>query len=97
MGQLGYPSTAPQVPGRLAALPRDGGHRVVVAVDAGGWIVGFVHVYVLSHVESDARAEIGGLVVDAACRSRGVGRALMARAEAWARERGLPAVGLRSN
>jgi GNAT superfamily N-acetyltransferase len=46
---------------------------------------------------ADPRAEVAGLVVDASCRSRGIGAMLMARTEEWAREHGCAAVTLRSN
>lgn len=95
-GQLGYPSTPGQVRERLAAIERGGQHAVFVA-ERGQSVVGWVHVFALLTVESDARAEIGGLVVDVAARGYGVGRALMQQAEEWARARGLPAVSLRSN
>ncbi|MGB9593658.1 MAG: GNAT family N-acetyltransferase, partial [Anaerolineae bacterium] len=71
-------------------------HAVFVA-EAEGVVVGWVHVYAVATLESPAHAEIGGLVVDEAHRGRGIGRALMERAEAWARGMGLHTVRLRSN
>jgi GNAT superfamily N-acetyltransferase len=95
--QLGYPSTAEDIRRRMEPLLGDADHAVFVAdlpdLPAAGW----VHVFRLATVESDARAEIGGLVVDEACRRSGVGRRLMERAEAWARERNCATVSLRSN
>ncbi len=41
-------------------------------------------------------AEIGGLVVDTQARRQGIGRALMAQAEVWAKEHGFAEVRLRS-
>lgn len=96
-GQLNYPSTPAEIEQRLRALPKDGSHAVFVAEDGAGRVVGWAHVYELHFVGSDLRAEVGGLVVDPSCRNCGVGKALMVRAEEWARERGLPAVTLRSN
>jgi GNAT superfamily N-acetyltransferase len=95
--QLGYPSTAAQVEARLARLPADGSHIVYVAEQEGGSVVGWVHVHANPTVETDARAEVAGLVVDLRCRNAGIGRRLMEAAENWAREKGLPAVTLRSN
>ena len=46
---------------------------------------------------TEARVEVAGLVVDEKCRGRGIGRALMGRAESWAREHGCAMVSLRSN
>jgi GNAT superfamily N-acetyltransferase len=95
-GQLGYPSTTEEIAQRLRRILGDAQHAVFVA-EAAGHIAGWVHVFVYRSVEAHARAEIGGLVVDEAVRSQGIGRALMAVAESWAREKGCKAVGLRSN
>lgn len=95
--QLGYPSTPEEVVARLAAIEKDSGHAIFVAENSTGEIHGFAHVFVMRTVESEQRAEIGGLVVDERCRSRGIGRALVAHAEEWAREHGCEAIGLRSN
>ncbi len=94
--QLGYPTDAEAMLKRLRAIGRRPDHGVFVA-EAEGNVVGWVHVYAVAALESPAHAEIGGLVVDEAHRGRGIGRALMERAEAWARDMGLGAVRLRSN
>jgi GNAT superfamily N-acetyltransferase len=96
-GQLGYPSTPEQARIRLAALLADADHAVFVAELPETPVAGWVHVFLYHVLEADLRAEIGGLVVDAACRRRGVGFALMRRAEAWAAEKGCATVSLRSN
>ena len=94
--QLGYPSSPEDVAKRLALIPHDGDHAVLVAVLAGR-VVAWVHAYVCHLVESDTQVEIGGLVVDQNCRGRGVGRGLMERADEWARTKGCKVVFLRSN
>ena len=48
-------------------------------------------------LESGEFVEIVGLVVDAAARGHGVGRALVAEAEAWVLEQGFDAIRVRSN
>jgi ribosomal protein S18 acetylase RimI-like enzyme len=96
-GQLGYGSTAREIEDRLAGMAGSRDHAVFVAEEPGGKIAGFVGVYINRAVESDARAEISGLVVDDLTRSQGVGKRLLDRAEEWARERGCRAIGLRSN
>lgn len=78
---------------RLLASPIDG---IFGAVEAGR-VVGWVHVQERPLLEEDLAAEVCSLVVLDACRGQGVGRALMAHAEAWARARGLLDVFLRSN
>ena len=97
-GQLGYPSGAAEVGSRLAFMAAHPAlHAVYVAEDAQGAVAGWVHVFVSAHVESDPFAEIGGLVVDEQQRGAGVGEALVRRAEAWARARGLAHLRVRSN
>jgi GNAT superfamily N-acetyltransferase len=96
-GELGYPSTPAQITARLLAMGANPESSALVALDAGGTIQGWVHVYGRRHVESDVSAEIGGLVVDPASRGQGIGRALMEAAESWARERGYGRVTLGSS
>lgn len=95
--QLGYPSTAEQIGRRFRALSESEDARVFVAEGPDGNAVGWVHVFGRRLLESDADAEVGGLVVDEQFRGRGIGKALMASAEAWARERGYSLVSVRSN
>lgn len=96
-GQLGYPSTREQIEKRLERVLADPEHAVFVAERQGGRIGGWLHAFSYHVLESDPRAEVAGLVVDEAQRGTGVGRLLMQSAEDWARNRGFPAVGLRSN
>lgn len=95
--QLGYPSTTAQVVRRLEAFFSKSECAVFVAEGEGGALAGFVSVQSRHQIESDPDAVIEGLVVDASDRRRGVGRALMAEAEGWARGQGLGRVRLRSN
>jgi GNAT superfamily N-acetyltransferase len=96
-GELGYPSTAEQVAARLRRVLPEEVHAVFVAEAEDGRLCGFAHVFGYHVVESDPRAEVSGLVVDAGLRGHGVGKRLMQSVEEWARERGYPAVSLRSN
>jgi GNAT superfamily N-acetyltransferase len=95
--QLGYPATTDEIRRRLQALSESDDATVFVAEDPQGGAVGWVHVFGRLLLESDPDAEIGGLVVDERLRGRGIGKALMASAEAWARERGYGVVSLRTN
>jgi len=95
--QLGYPSTAAQIERRFRALGESPDARALIAEGPDGAVLGWVHVYGTRHLESDATAEIGGLVVDEAARGQGVGSALMIAGEAWARERGYESASIRSN
>lgn len=95
-GQLGYPSTPEQVAKRLAVILANP-DQAVFAAEVDGQVAGWVHVYACQTVESELYAEIGGLVVDENRRGQGLGKALMAQAEAWARQHGILEVRLRSN
>ena len=94
--QLGYPLPAAEVAERLAVLLTDDRHCIVVAA-CDGRLLGRVHVEHRSSIEAGERAELMALVVDSSARRRGVGRALVAYAEAWALARGLAALTVRSN
>jgi GNAT superfamily N-acetyltransferase len=96
-GQLGYPSSTDEIAKRFDGMLRSEEHAVFVAQLASGDIAGWVAVFIYLVVESDARAEISGFVVDERYRSQRVGMHLLARAERWAREKGCRAIGLRSN
>lgn len=94
-GQLGYPSTEAQVHARLVLL--DDPERTLLVAEGRGEITGFVDVHVQRTVEEEPYAEVGGLVVDEAWRSGGVGAALLAAAADWSRTRGLARLWIRAN
>lgn len=94
--QLGYPSTPAQVAARFAALATRTDWVAYVA-ELGGQIIGSVFVTSSMSLQRDPCAEIGGLVVDEHYRNRRVGEALVAAAEAWARQQGYPAMVVHSN
>ena len=94
-GELGYVSDPLAVAARFAALAAST-DAVLVAENGGGGLSGWIHVARDATLTHEPAAEIRGLVVDAASRRRGVGRALVAAAEAWARERGLARVRVRT-
>ena len=95
-GELGYPSTPAEIEARFRGLEGNADSRVFVASDPDGRVWGWLHVFGL-HLMVSEGAEVGGLVVDSRARGRGIGRSLMAAAEAWARERGYTRLMLRSN
>ncbi len=96
-GQLGYPASAASVRRRLLNLLARRDHAIWVAESEGGIVAGWIHVFVKQLLESDREAEIGGLVIDENLRGQGVGRALVERAERWAKARRLQSVYVRSN
>lgn len=94
--QLSDPIPAGTIAERLASFHLSEDHGCYIA-EQGGVILGWVDVFRV-HMLISPRffAEIGGLVVDTKVRRQGVGRALMAQAEAWAGEHGYAEVRLRS-
>ena len=94
--QLGYDLTVDDARSRLSRILGRDAQQFFVA-DLGGRAIGWVHVVVVEYVDAEAFVLIGGLVVDRDHRRLGVGRALMDRAETWARERGCSMVRLTSS
>jgi ribosomal protein S18 acetylase RimI-like enzyme len=94
---LGYPAGTDEIAGRLGRLLQRPEDLVVVAEAPLRRVVGWLHGMDQELLESERRCEILGLVVDAECRGQGVGRVLVAAAEAWAASRGLALMTVRSN
>ena len=69
--QLGYPASRADVERRMIEIKQGPGNVVYVAVLQDGEVIGWVHAFVCRVLESDSRAEIGGLVVDEAHRPLG--------------------------
>jgi GNAT superfamily N-acetyltransferase len=93
--ELGYPSTEAQVRERLGLL--DDPERELLVAGAGDGLAGFIDIHVQRLVEADPFGEVGGLVVAEPYRAEGLGRALLAAAAAWCRERGLAEMWIRAN
>ena len=94
--QLGYPSTAMETAERLAMLEERTDQHAALVADDDGRAVGWAHVELVTSLLSGLKANIGGLVIDEAHRSSGIGAALLGAAEAWARERGADTMVVRS-
>jgi ribosomal protein S18 acetylase RimI-like enzyme len=67
---------------------------VLIAQGADGTPLGFISLKVGEDVVGVARGHVADLAVTKGARRIGVGTALMRAGEAWARERGLPAISL---
>ncbi|AOY01277.1 GNAT family N-acetyltransferase [Jeongeupia sp. USM3] len=88
MTSLGYPSTDCEMQTRLGQLDKAGGYGALVA-EQDGAVVGLIGLALgLSLDQDGAHARIIALVVAEHCRGGGVGQALLAAGEAWAREHG---------
>lgn len=93
--ELGYPVAVDAIRHRIEYLMYQPDHVIFVACRHEA-VVGWIDVSIAHHLASDPRAEIGGLVVSSAVRSRGIGRLLVTRAEQWAVSRGLNEMLVRS-
>jgi N-acetylglutamate synthase-like GNAT family acetyltransferase len=96
VNQLEYEGDRSAVARRLAALAAAPHQRLIVAAGPDG-VAGLVHVKAEPSLLADRTAQIVALVVEENWRSRGVGRALLEEAEAWAAARGCERVQLYSN
>jgi len=94
---LGYAATEEVVRQRLNAMFGSKNDLVLVAVNVAGVPIGWIQAHASHVIESGFRVEIAGLIVSADARRCGVGRALVSRAEEWARQLGAEAIVVRSN
>jgi GNAT superfamily N-acetyltransferase len=93
---LGYDASPEAMRHRLEKV-RNAGHAATFVVELGGAAVGFVGLRLeRSYEYDDPHVRITGLAVDHDQRGRGIGTALLERAEAWAREHGAALIFLTS-
>ncbi len=85
---LGYPAPAAELPARLARVVASPG-ALLLAVGPGSAVLGLVGLHAFPVIHAPAPVGyITALVVAPEARGQGVGRALVAAAEAWARDAG---------
>jgi len=96
-GELGYPASTQQMSQRLAALLPQATQFIAVAAAADGDVRAWIAAERRLLLEYGEKVEIVGLVVGAAARRSGVGKALVDAVEAWTREQGLAIIAVRSN
>lgn len=88
LSQLGYPTDAAEIPGRLERVHARPGTTVLVAEHRGRPVgVVTVHLFPAMH-SNEPNAWLTALVVDESMRGKGVGSALVERAEQWAIQQG---------
>ncbi|GMU64945.1 MAG: hypothetical protein AMXMBFR36_12190 [Acidobacteriota bacterium] len=90
------PTDAAEAARRLAAIGSDPAQIALVA-EVEGEVLGWVHVVESTSLQSGTLVEIRGLVVAASARRTGVGRSLVAAAEAWAAGRGHEVIRVRTD
>lgn len=94
--QLGYPLSIEETLANLQKLLSSNDDCCLVAVN-DSLVVGWIHAFVAHRIESHRFAEIGGLVVDESCRSKGIGTRLVKEVEQWCLQKGLFTLRVRSN
>lgn len=94
---LGYDTSAEAMRRRLGPALKSDADLVLAAVRADGAMLGWLQAHAAHIIESGFRVEITGLVVAPEVRRGGVGRALVAAAEEWARKRSATVLVVRSN
>jgi ribosomal protein S18 acetylase RimI-like enzyme len=91
--QLGTEVAAAELDARIEHVLAQADHCIAVAEEEGE-LIGLLHVFERPALEKPCEAVVQALVVDGKARGRGIGRALMEFAEAWARTRSLGSVAL---
>ena len=94
-GQLGYPSSTEKMQERLQQMLGNDDHCIYVC-EQDAKVTGWIHAFYSLTVESDPCVEIAGLVVDETQRSKGIGRMLIGKVAAWAREKKISRIRVRS-
>ena len=97
VGELGYPAKQGDIEARLQLLLDRDRYFLAVASGPDACLLGLVNAERRVTIESGTSFELTGLVVGSRARRAGVGSALVAAAEAWARSLGAQALRVRSN
>ena len=87
-GHLGYAAVPELVLQRLRRILASDLDCIRVAGFPDGRVAGWIHAQLCQWLESEYRAEIGGLIVDGTMRRQGVGRTLVREVARWAKARG---------
>jgi GNAT superfamily N-acetyltransferase len=97
LAQLGYPLDTAEVQRRYDAVTRSADHAVMVGEDDCGRVIALCHLFVRPALDKPPEVVVQALVVDLTVRNTGVGKIMMAAAEAWAEDRGFRSVALGSH
>ena len=91
--EMGYDFPEERTQEKLRACLANPAHKVFVA-ESGGEVVGYLHLENYDVLYFPHMKNVLGIAVAGACRRQGVGRALLAAGEAWAKADGAVAVRL---
>lgn len=91
--EMGYDFPEERTWEKLRACLTNPAHKIFVA-ESGGEVVGYLHLEDYDVLYFPHMKNVLGIAVASACRRQGVGRALLAAGEAWAKADGAVAVRL---
>ena len=94
--QLGSNAALSETAERLKAIINDKTHCAFVAV-AEGSVIGWIHGFYATRIESAPFVEVGGLVVDTQARGAGVGRKLVQQVMEWSAQHSVTRLRVRTN
>jgi GNAT superfamily N-acetyltransferase len=94
--ELGYPVDLDQLKTRLKQRLQNADAVAFAAILADGSVVGWIDAAIEHHIQTESAVVIGGLVVGAEARGRGIGMALCRAVEEWTLAKSLKTVRVRS-
>ncbi len=91
--EMGYDYPLDKTKEKLLRLLQSSSDKIFVAVD-GGKVIGYIHVNDYDTLYAPHFKNVMGIAVSAEYKRKGVGRALISKAEEWARESGAEGIRL---
>jgi GNAT superfamily N-acetyltransferase len=93
--QLGYPISEQDTEKNITTISQNENEIILVAVQQD--VVGWIHLFHTTRLESGPFCEIGGMVVDNHHQRLGIGRMLVEAAKKWCKIKGTSSLRVRSN
>lgn len=94
--ELGYAVTGEELLERIQLISSEKRHLLAVVENEANRPIGFIHAATSLALTDKVRAEIIGLVISEKYRRKGLGKALIAHAENWAKSQGHQLIRVRS-
>lgn len=94
--QLGYPLSLTEIKDNIREVTK-AKDQIVLAALHDKKVIGWIHGFRCTFLESKPFLEIGGLIVDENYRSKGIGRKLLQSIKEWAMKKDIHEIRVRSN
>lgn len=94
--QLGYPLSLTEITDNIREVEK-AKDQIVLAAMYDKEVIGWIHGFRCTFLESKPFLEIGGLIVDENYRSKGIGRTLLESIKEWATKKDIHEIRVRSN